>query len=259
VSVGALWIGIVALLLAIVAPASVATAAEYRLRVANLDDEAYFHFADRDGNDSASPFVLRRLEPALEQRTVPGGVFVPSRTLLPADPGRVRSFGAVEARPLPDQRRDTGQWQEIRWEGKPGERAVWVIQGDGVQVRQGVVGVGLRAPRGEFRHYIPFTPVPGAWKVRAARLGLDFIDFWYGQDGLWQRFLGHRLDLATGIAAVVGENPNAVYPDSVFLVIDQPPAPATYDVVIAWRNRSRGQFNRYHEGPGSGGVDVDTR
>jgi len=201
--------------------------------------------------------VLRRLEPALEQSALPSGVFVTSRTLVPADRGRVRSFGAVEARPL-SQAPSPGEWQEVRWEGKPGERVVWIIQGEGV-VRQGVVGVGLRGAGGEFRHYIPFTPGPRAWKVRAARLGLEFVDFWYGRDGLWTRVLGPRLDLATGIAAVVAENPNSVYADSVFLVIEQPPATTTYDVVIAWRHRGRGQFNPYYEGPGSGGVDTDVR
>lgn len=250
-------LGILALPLAVIASASGATAAEYRLRVANLDDTAYFHFAARDGHDSASPFVLRRLEPALEQSALPSGVFVTSRTLLPADAGTARSFAAVETRPLAPSP-PTGQWQEFRWEGKPGERAVWVVRGEGV-VRQGVVGIGLRAASGEFRHYIPFVPGPGPWKVRAARLGLEFVDFWYGRDGLWSRFLAPKLDLATGIAAVVAENPNLVYADSVFLVVEPPSAPMTYDVVIAWRQRGRGHFNPYYEGPGLGGSDVDVR
>ena len=238
VGMGTLRAAVGAVLLVVLASGSVATAAEYRLRVANLDENAYFHFAERDGHDSASPFVLRRLEPALEQSALPSGVFVTSRTLVPADRGRVRSFGAVEARPMPVQSSNMGQWEEIRWEGKPGERVVWIIQGEGV-VRQGVVGVGLRGPGGEFRHYIPFTPGPGAWKVRAARIGLEFVDFWYGRDGLWTRVLGPRLDLATGIAAVVAENPNSVYADSVFLVIEQPPATTTYDVVAGGCSMTR--------------------
>jgi len=231
--------------------ASPASATEYRLRVLNLDDSAYFHFADPDGNDSASPFALRRLEPVLAGGTLPGGILVMSRELMPVPAGTARSFAAVQARPL-GQAPTEGPWQELRWEGKPGERSVWVVRGEGI-AQQGAVGVGLRASSGEFRHYIPFVPSPGTWKVRAARLGLDLVDFWYGRDGLWERYLGGRLDLTAGVAAVVAENPNAVYADSVFLVIEQPPTATTYDVVIAWRQRGRGHFNPYYEGPGSNG------
>lgn len=250
-------LGALALLLAILAAPSVVGATEYRLRVANLDDTAYFHFAERNGHDSETPFVLRGLGPALEQGGLPSGVFVPRRAILPAAGGTLRSFAAVEARPLSPSP-SAGQWQEVRWEGKPGERAVWVVRGEGV-IRQAVVGVGLRAAGGDLRHYIPFTPGPGAWKVRAVRVGLEFVEFWDGRDGLWPRYLGPKLELAPGIAVVVGENPNAEYPDAVFLVVEQPPAPTTYDAVIAWRHRSRGQFNPYYEGPGLGGSDTDAR
>ena len=254
---GALRVGAVASLVAIVAFPSVATAAEYRLRVANVDDTSYFHFAERNGHDSETPFVLRGLGPALDQGALPGGVFVTRRTLLPAAGGTLRSFGAVEARPLSPSP-GAGQWQEVRWDGKPGERAVWIVRGEGI-IRAAVVGVGLRAAGGDLRHYIPFTPGPGAWKVRVVRVGLEFVEFWEGRDGLWLRYLGPRLELAPGIAAVVGENPNSEYPDSVFLVVEQPPTPTTYDVVIAWRHRARGQFNPYYEGPGLGGSDTDAR
>lgn len=248
---GASRVGVWASLVAILAAPSVVLASEYRLRVANVDDTAYFHFAERDGHDAETPFVLRGLGPALEQGALPSGVFVPRRALLPVAGGTLRSFAAVEARPL-SPAPGTGQWQEVRWEGKPGERAVWVVRGEGV-AHQAVVGVGLRAEGGDLRHYIPFTPGPGPWKVHAARLGLDFVDFWYGRDGLWERYLGPKLDLTAGVGAVVAENPNAAYADSVFLVIEQPPTSTTYDVVIAWRQRGRGHFNPYYEGPGSNG------
>ena len=252
---GAPRIGIVALLAALLASPSEATPAEYRLRVANLDDGAYFHFAERDGHDLATPFVLRRLGPALEQSGLPSGVFVSSRVVVPVEAETARSFAAVEVRPLGPSP-STGQWLEVRWEGKPGERAVWAVRGEGV-IRQAVVGVGLRAPSGDLRHYVPFAPGPGDWKVRAARLGLEFVEFWEGHADLWRRFLGPKIDLAAGAAAVVAENPNAQYPDAVFVVIDQPPTPTTYDVVIAWHHRSRGRFNPYLEGPTNTGPGPD--
>lgn len=245
------------LTLALAASPLAAGAVEYRLRVANLDDGAYFHFAENDRYDRDSPFRLPGLEPAIDRGSLPNGVFVASRSLVAADVGTARSFEAVEVRSLPDSR-PAGQWQEVRWEGTPGERSVWVVRGYGLS-RQAVVGVGLTAPTGEFRHYIPHGVGPGAARLRVGRIGLDFVEFWEGREGLWRRFLAPKLDLHRGIAAVVGENPNAVYPDAVFLIIDQPPAPTTYDIAIAWHNRSRGRSNPFLDGPGIGPSDDSRR
>lgn len=249
------WVA--ALLVAILATPSLVWAVEYRLRVANLHDSAYFHFATSDGGPSDSPYALPGLVPALTSGTLGTGVFVPSRSLVAADGPTARSLNAVEARPVGDASQ-RGQWLEVRWEGRPGQRAVWVVRGEGI-FQPAVVGVGLPAQNGQFRHFIPLALAPGAWRLRAARIGLDFIDFWYGREGLWRRHLGPRLDLGRGIAAVVGENPNSVYSDAVFLVIEQPSTPTTWDVVIAWRHRERGRVNPYFEGPGVDGSEPSVR
>ncbi len=225
-----------------------ASAVEYRLRIANLANNAYFHFAENQGDDRDSPFALRGLAPALDQGVLPRGVFVWGRSLVASSPATARSFQAVAVRPLSDTRAE-GQWEEIRWEGKAGERTIWIVRGEGVNY-QAVVGIGLGAPPGELRHYIPYGAGLAGAKLRATRIGLNFIDFWEGREDLWWRFLAPMLNLAGGIAAVVGENPNAVYADSVYVVIEPPPAPTTFDVVIGWHQRGRGRFNPYFDGPG---------
>ncbi len=231
-------------------------ATEYRLRVASVQESAYFYFAETDGAHPDSPFSLNRLKSALNSGEVAPAVFVSSRDLVPATAGTARSFDAVVVRPAGELRQE-GQWQEVRWEGKPGERAVWVVQGQGVHFQE-VVGVGLTvAEARQFRHFIPQGASLAAAPLRATRFPETLIDFWDGRSGLWQRWLGRHVDLREGLAAVVGQNRNPVFADSVFLVIQLAPTPTTYDVVIAWRNRKPTRTNQW-EGAG-GGADPGVR
>ena len=242
------------LLLAFLAPSPV-EAIEYRLRVANVVESGYFHYAEVDGRQPDSPFALDRLRTALDRAEVPSGVLV-SRKVLPANAATARSFEAVAVRPAGEVTQE-GRWQEIRWEGKPGEKAVWVVQGQGTHLQE-VTGVGLVAgTTGQFRHYVPYgaslSPVP----LRATRFPLTLIEFWEGKSGLWQRWLARHVDLGEGVAVIVGENGNLVYADSVFLVIQQGSAAATYTVALAWRDRERTRTNQW-EGA-LGGADPSAR
>lgn len=230
-------------------------AVEYRLRVANLQDAAYFHYAEKNGALRDSPFSLDRLRAALDRGEVPSAVFVASRHLVSAQDGTARSFDAVAIRPSSEPRQE-GQWQEVRWNGGPGERVVIVVEAPDVHLQE-VTGVGLGAAgSGQFRHYVPYSASLLPERTRATRVGLALIDFWEGKSGLWQKLARH-MDLGEGIAALVAENRSMVFADWVFLVIDHPPAPTTYDVVIAWRDRERLRATQW-EGAG-GGADPGSR
>jgi len=234
-----------------------ADAIEYRLRVANLDAEAYFHYADRDGGDQNTPFSLRRLAEALSAGRLPGGAFVPSRDLQTADPDVAAGFQAVPAQALAAAGRDR-QWREIRWDGSPGQRTVWVIRGEGLD-RPAVVGVGLPAPgAGPFRHYLVYGVSASKEKVRAARVSQTVVDWSEGRDDLWRRFVGPSLALGQGPTVVVSQNNNLGFADSVFVVIEAGQAPTTYDVAIAWRQRGRGFHNPFTDGA-AGGSDPAQR
>jgi hypothetical protein len=228
-----------------------ATAVEYRLRVANLRDSAYFHYADRDGGNRDTPFSLKRLEGALDQRAVPLGSFVPARVLEPADPDLARSFQAAQVHPLGAVVLDQ-QWSEVRWEGQPRERVVWALRGEGIH-HQAVIGVALPGgANGDFRHYTPYDVGLKAVPLRVNGLSLAVIDAWHGRENFWPRLAAPNLDLHEGIAALIGRNPNTVYADAVFIVIDPLPTPTTYDVAIGWRQRTRGNFNPFFDGAAGG-------
>ncbi len=243
---------LVSLALGVLLSPCAAQAVEYRLRVANLTDPVYFHFAEPDRGNRDSPFSMQKLRAALDGGTVPLAGFVWSRDLVAADVLTAQSFRAV-ALPLPGEVRRQGQWQEVRWEGRPGERTVWVVRGEGVH-HQAAVAVSLTTPStGQFRHYHPYTVGSG---LRVEKVGRSVIDASEGRDDLWRRYLGPRLDLKESIAGVVGENYNSAYPDAVYFVIEQPSDAATYSAVIGWRHRERGIFNPSFDGAGGGSESI---
>jgi hypothetical protein len=244
---------VVGVLIALVAW-PLAAGAEYRLRVANLHESAYFAYAERPRTGNRrSGFSLTRLEEALGRAAVPPAVFVANRVLEPADSTTARAFQAAEIVASPAPGRAT-QWQEARWDGKAGQRAVWVIRGDGIHQPE-VTGIGLPGAGGGLRHYHPYDVTASRARLRVARLSQTLMESWIARDGLWPRVLAPVLDTTDGIAAVVMHSQNRVYIDSVFLVIEQPEGSATYSVAIAWRPRGRG-FDPFFEGAG-GGSDVN--
>jgi len=53
--------------------------------------------------------------------------------------------------------------------------------------------------------------------------------------------VGKGLDLSQGIGAVVGLNPNALYPDVLYLIVEQGDQPMTYRAVLSWGDRDIGR------------------
>src|SRR3989442_11365764 len=98
--------------------ATPARADEYRLRIANLLENAYLHYNHADSR--TMPGAVGRLEGlsgALDRKAVPAGAFV-ARALTGAAPDRARPFAAVVPG-APSVTRQ-GQWEEVVWQGQPG-------------------------------------------------------------------------------------------------------------------------------------------
>ena len=115
-------------LLASLAVAAPAHAVEYRLEVANLWETALYPFAKPgELRDGASGPGLEQLEASLDQGSMPHAVLLQDRTLRWSSEAVARAYGTVrvlaEIKPAGEGRR----WDEVRWEGKPGERSVWIL------------------------------------------------------------------------------------------------------------------------------------
>jgi len=224
------------LLLAFLLSPPAAAAVEYRLLVVNVETTALFHFLDRASGWGQGEARLERLGRALDSSTLQSGTFLSADVQAPS-PAVAAAFSTAVATGTPVNGGAAGQWTGVRWDGRPGERAVWVVSATRSWMSD-VHDLGLAGPGGDLRYFIPYRSAIKQASTAAVSYPLEFLEAWQGRPRLWERYLAPVLDLRQGLAAVVGVNPNAHFADRIYLVVDQPAAPATFRAVIAWRDRA---------------------
>lgn len=224
--------------LSLAAPAG---AVEYRLRVASLYESAFVYFltpTHLKADGSAVP--LARLEATLDSAELPAAVLL-YRPVEPASARIARSFGVKRVRPIPEaDDTELEQWMEVRWDGKPGERSLWVVAATEISYQE-LYHLGLKGTE-SLRYVIPYDAPLDEKKLPSVTLPLYFIQSFKDPGGLWERHLAEALDLSKGIAVVVGENQDGIFPDHVFLVVNHAPEPTTYKAVLGWRRRPSVDF-----------------
>ncbi len=240
-----------ALLLGVTGPAQ---AVEYRLQAANLHADSFVHYFDGPIGTGSGELVMDRLGRDLDTGKIPSGALLSGRRFRYGWEDVAVSFRALkviaEIKPGEGSRR----WDEVVWEGNPGERSVWVIAPTSTQSQE-VTHVALQGvPLGDgegaaLRYYLPYRVTGSPTPQTAVTYPLDFLRFHEGRGPtLWDRYLSRSTALGQGIAAVVGENSNPSYADWVYIVVQHPPRPTSFKAVVGWeRRRSADRSNL--EGP----------
>jgi hypothetical protein len=227
-------------------------AVEYRLRVVSLPDTAYASFLRRgESKDGASGPGLDRLEATLDGGEFPNGPVLFDRRVQPVRESLARAYGG--ARVLPDVKWGGGDaivWDEIVWEGNPGEQSVWLISPSIVNYFQEVYNVALKGG-GPLRNYQPYTvPMDGS-RVAAVSIPLNFLWVQEERGTAWDKYVSRSLDLGNGIGAVIGANFNQQFPDQVYLITKHADQPTTYKAVVVWRQRKTDR-----QAPGQGVIII---
>ncbi len=215
-----------------------ALAVEYSLQVGNLIDDAFSYYIRGNVGRGEGELLLPHLERALDAATVSRGALLYDRDIYPAGEGVARSFGAAPVRPVGQSAtRDRGSWKTVRWEGKPGERVIWVVRPATIHLGK-ISHLALAGTAGGLRYYVPYSVTLSPTPAATVSYSLSFLRS--GEDGtvLWERHLSRAVDLRGGLAAVVGVN--TVGGDWVYLVVEQPPAPVTFSSVLGWARRGSG-------------------
>jgi hypothetical protein len=236
-----------ALLLAITGPAQ---AVEYRLQVANLHADSFVHYFDGPIGTGSGELVMDRLGRALDTAKIPDGALLSDRAFRYGWEAVAASFRTVkviaEIKPGEGSRR----WDEVVWDGHPGERSVWVIASTTTRTQE-VLHVALQGgPLGggeasALRYYLPYRVTGSPTPQAAVTYPLDFLRFYESRGpALWDRYLSRSMALGQGIAVVVGENSNPSFADWVYIVVEHSPRPTTFRAVVGWdRRRSADRYN----------------
>ena len=230
------WPVLVALvLLAVALRGQPAEAVEYRLEVISTWENGFTSFLrPGEADDGASGPGLEALMASIDRGEMPRGPLLWDRTVRWAGEAVARAYGAtrVKAEITPGGS-DGVLWDEVKWEGQPGDRTVWVIDPSGRARAQELYHVVIKAA-GPARHYIPYTPT-SSLRVVAPRYPLEYLWFHEERGTLWTRSLSRNLDLGQGIGVVGGANSNPTFPDEARVVVTTGDQPTTYKAVLVWR------------------------
>jgi hypothetical protein len=237
--------------LAALAAGTPAAAVEYRMKVANIFDEAMMSFLGQgELADGATGPGLQRLGATLDQGSGERGMIVTHRPLS-AVPDRIaRAWGGVAVQAPIARGGVVSYWDEVRWDGRPGERSIWIVRPSGRENPQAVSHVVLKGTT-PLTLYRPYTAACGTCRLPVMELGIPLIAFQESRGDVWDAYAANSLDLRHGIGVVVGVNSNAVFANLAYIIVEQGPTPTTFEVVITWSNSNA-------QAPGGGGRGFGT-
>jgi hypothetical protein len=219
---------------AVVAPAA---AVEYRLHVVNMRDEALTSLLKPgEVRDGATGPGLERLEARLDGGDFPKAVLLYDRHLQAASESAARAYGGVPVRADVTKGGEKKQlWDEVRWEGRPGEQSVWVVvpssRRPGELYRTALKGVG------PIRHFLPYTVTNRGAKYPVARFPLNYLFAHEDEADFWTRRLAPVLELGDGIGVIVAANDGVFKADEAYVIVTHTAEPATFKAVLGWRDR----------------------
>jgi len=223
-----------------------AWAVEYRLKVASIYDQSLTSFLSAgELGDGATGPGFQKLEAELDQGTVGRGVMITHRPLSSVPDGIARAWGGIAVQAPIAKGGVVSFWDEVRWDGRPGERSIWIVKPDGREKPQAVKHVVLRG-RTPLTLYRPYAVSCGKTRVPVMEMPIPLMGFQESRGDIWDKYIAKSLDMTHGVGAVVGQNTQSSFADLVYIIVEQGPTPTTFEVVLTWNDRS-------FEAPASGG------
>ena len=236
---------------AVLAAGTPALAVEYRLKVASILDVSLTSFLSYgELKDGATGPGFQKLQALLDQGGSDRAMMITHRPLKAVPGSSARAWGGVAIDAPIARGGVVSFWDEVRWDGKPGERSIWIVKPDGREDPQSVKHVVLKGT-GPLTLFQPFTVACGKTRVPVMNLGIPLLAFQESRGDVWDKYVAKNLDLSQGVAAVVGQNSQAVMANLVYIIVEQGPTPTTFEVVLAWSNSDA-------QTPGGGGPVLGT-
>jgi hypothetical protein len=223
-----------------------AWAVQYRLQVTNLNYLTFSSYMEKATPWWAQNEPMGRLEARLDAMEFPARAVLPGRQVqLLEDPAYGGSIPARLA-VLPATRDQA--WTTLVWEANPGDTVAFMVKSEMVAWQR--VRAVAANPEGALRRLSLGGPgfFRRQWQ-QVPEVSYDFLANAVDQ-GTFPGWLAQRAKAMNGVSIVVGKGHNPFYnPDRVYVVIELPPEPHTYKLVIGWMDRDN---RRTDDGRGRG-------
>lgn len=239
-------------MLAVLALHTSADAVEYRLKVASVFDQALTSFLGYgELNDGATGPGFQKLGAFLNEGSGDRGMIVTQRPLTSVPDSIARAWGGVAVTAPIARGGVVSYWDEVRWDGKPGERSIWIVKSDGRMRPQSIKHVVL-AGTTPLTIEQPYAADCGKFRVPVLKIPIPLMAFQERRGDIWDKYIAKSLDLGHGVGVAVGTNSDAVLPDLAYIIVQQGPSSTTFEVVLAW-----GSSNAEVPGGGFGVLGVN--
>jgi hypothetical protein len=160
-------------------------------------------------------------------------LFVTQRPLASVPDSIARAWGGVAVTAPIARGGVVSYWDEVRWDGKPGERSIWIVKSDGRMRPQTIKHVVL-AGTTPLAIEQPYSADCGKIRVPALKIPIPLMAFQERRGDIWDKYVAKSLDLSHGVGVVVGTDGNAVMSDLAYIIVEQGPEFATFEVVLSW-------------------------
>jgi len=232
------WVLGAAALLGALGHPDAAPAVEYKLLVASTFEQSFTSFLKAGDlqQGKASP-GLARLEADLDAGRLDAGAMLFDRRVQPVRESIGRAYGGARVVPRLRPGGEPGGpfWDEVTWEGTPGEHSVWLVAPLLRQIQE-LYNLALSGS-GPLRYFQPYTVPMNNGRMTGLLVPLNYLWFHEERGNVWNKYLAKNLDLEQGIGVVTGVNTNAQFPDQAYLIVKHAEAPTTYKAVLVWRPR----------------------
>jgi hypothetical protein len=207
-----------------------AWAVEYRLQVANIDDETFASYEGKAPSFWSMKEPMGRLEARLDDNQFSRAAILPGhRVELVQDP----AYGGItptKVARLPATRHQ--DWTTYVFDANPGDTVVFVVRADMVAWEDAEdVASDVKCT---FRRLSIGGPGFFGSSREVPQVSQDFLAN-AAERGTFPQWVAQHAKSLDGMSFVVGQGENTqAYPDRVYIVLKLPPEPHTFQAVIGW-------------------------
>jgi hypothetical protein len=209
-----------------------AWAVEYRLQVANIDDQLFASYEGQGSSFWSQKEPMNRLEARLDQQQFSPAAILPGHHVeLLEDPAYGGTTPARVSRLPATGHQD---WTTYVFNANPGDTVAFVVRTDMVAWQQ-VEDVAANVD-GTFRRLSIGGPGFFGGSREVPEVSQDFLANAVDR-GTFPQFVAQRAKTVGGLSFVVGQGDTQAYnPDRVYVLVKLPPEPHTFKVVVGWRD-----------------------
>ena len=207
-----------------------AWAVEYRLQVANIDDDTFASYEGKAPSFWSMKEPMGRLEARLDDNQFSRNAILPGHHAeLVEDP----AYGGItptKVSRLPATRHQ--DWSTYVFDANPGDTVVFVVRPDMYAWEQAEdVASDVK---GTFRRLSIGGPGFFGGSREVPQVAQDFLAE-AAERGTFAQWVAQHAKAVDGMSFVVGQGDDPRYdPDRVYIVLKLPPEPHTFQVVIGW-------------------------